>query len=280
MAEEHIKYSRKVHDRMTIGLAVYNCGYQECTPLYQWGPGVRDHYLIHYVTEGTGYYQINGTTYQIHAGDVFLVYPDREVCYWADEENPWSYAWVGFNGSDARSLLEAGGFSPDTLVQENLPGKHNILAHLRRINECYGNDLYHNTAMTGELYKTLSLFILEQKDPDLRDNSTFHDEIVQKSASYIDSHYSYPISVEDIAGAVAVSRSTLFRFFKKQLGLSPQTYLEQIRIKRACLLLMETELSIGSVARSVGYEDSMYFSKVFSKVTGQSPTRYRQEKRN
>lgn len=279
MADERIKYSRKVHDRMTIGLAVYNCGYQECTPLYQWGPGVRDHYLIHYVTRGRGYYQTNGVTYPIHAGDVFLVYPDKEICYWADGEDPWAYAWVGFNGSDARSLLEAGGFSPERLVQEDLPGKQKILENLKRINDYYGNDLYHNTAMTGELYKTLALFIKDQKDPRLQDNTIFHDEIVKKSASFIDSHYSYPISVEDIADAVSVSRSTLFRIYKKQLGLSPQTYLEQIRIRRACLLLMETELSVGSVARSVGYEDSMYFSKVFNKVTGQSPSRYRLDKR-
>lgn len=106
------KNSYKVSEKELVSLSVYNVGFQKCTPGYQWGPGIRDHYLIHYIISGSGSYIVNGNTYTLSAGDAFLVYPNTEVTYIASHKSPWEYAWVGFTGSDASIILKATDFSP------------------------------------------------------------------------------------------------------------------------------------------------------------------------
>ncbi len=76
-----------------------------------WGPGVRDHYLIHLVVAGKGVYQVNGAAYNLQEGDLFLAKPNQLITYAADETDPWEYYWVGFNGACANKLVQQTPFS-------------------------------------------------------------------------------------------------------------------------------------------------------------------------
>lgn len=105
------KNSYIVKEKELVSLSVYNVGFQSCDSLYQWGPGIRDHYLIHYIISGKGRYTVNGKVHTLTPGDVFLVYPNTEVIYQADAEDPWEYTWVGFTGSDAATILRATDFT-------------------------------------------------------------------------------------------------------------------------------------------------------------------------
>jgi YesN/AraC family two-component response regulator len=93
---------------------------------------------------------------------------------------------------------------------------------------------------------------------------------------YITANYSYGITVQDIASYVGVSRSTLFREFRKKGHASPKEYLDRFRIDRARNLLTDTQLPVGAVAASVGYDNGPYFSKAFRKYTGMTPSAFRQ----
>ena len=70
---EKYKNSYKVTEKELVSLSVYNVGFQRCDSLYQWGPGIRDHYLIHYIISGKGFYKIGKRTYELQAGGSFLV---------------------------------------------------------------------------------------------------------------------------------------------------------------------------------------------------------------
>ena len=61
---EKYKNSYKVTEKELVSLSVYNVGFQRCDSLYQWGPGIRDHYLIHYIISGKGFYKIGKRTYK------------------------------------------------------------------------------------------------------------------------------------------------------------------------------------------------------------------------
>ncbi len=67
----HYKNSYKVTEKELVSLSVYNVGFQKCDALYQWGPGIRDHYLIHYIISGKGTYRVAGQTYHLSGGDTF-----------------------------------------------------------------------------------------------------------------------------------------------------------------------------------------------------------------
>ena len=274
---ETFKVSNKVREKSMMALSVYNVGRQQCTPGYKWGPGVRDHFLIHYITGGKGTYTVGDRERPLSAGDMFIVFPGMEISYQADQEDPWSYEWVGFNGSDARALLNASDFAPDRLVMEKIAYGDRLHRSLCAVYDSYGSEFYNTVAMTGHLYGLLALLAekAEFVDP-VRDRDA---EIVRRAIAFIDSRYSYTISIEDVAHFVGVSRSTLCRMFIRYLEISPKEYLERYRIRKASALLRTTDLTVGSIATSVGYDNGLYFSKAFRRMTGQSPTECRMEAR-
>ena len=100
------KYSYKYPQRELAALNVCNTGLQRCEPGYSWGPGVRDHFLIHYVISGSGVYESDGVRRELRAGDLFLSRPDMRIFYQSSADDPWEYCWVGFHGTDAELLLE------------------------------------------------------------------------------------------------------------------------------------------------------------------------------
>ena len=269
---KNYKNSYKVTEKELVSLSVYNVGFQKCDPLYQWGPGIRDHYLIHYIISGSGYYCLKQQTYELHAGDTFLVYPNTEAVYYADEHDPWEYAWVGFTGSDASMILKATDFTPEKPFIRCTPMGDAIHRQLLHIYDARGNEFEHAVEMTGRLYTMLALFLHGATHTKTSNSANSY---VQKGIEFISSNYSYAITVEDIADYVGVSRSHLFRSFEAVLGQSPKEYLTDFRMKQACYLLEHSGLSITAIANSLGFDNSLYFSKTFHKQKGISPKEFR-----
>lgn len=100
-------------------------------------------------------------------------------------------------------------------------------------------------------------------------------DYVWLARKYIEQNYWKPtLTVTEIVKAVNLERSYLFRLFKAATGKSVLEYITSCRIERACELLKTSGLPIQSVAYSVGYNDPLYFSKVFKKATSHTPTAY------
>lgn len=266
------KNSYKATKKELFSLSVYNVGYQRCDAGYQWGPGIRDHYLIHYIISGKGTYHVNNNVYTLSAGDAFLVYPNTEVIYCADSSMPWEYAWVGFTGSDAAMILQATDFTRNTPCILSAENGAEIQRQILHIYDARGNGFEHAVEMTGRLYTTLALFIKNSHQKEAQNSASTY---VQKSIEYISANYSYPITVEDIAAYVGVSRSHLFRSFEQVMHQSPKEYLTDFQMKQACYLLEHSSLSITAIANSVGFDNGLYFSKTFHKKKGMSPKEYR-----
>ena len=92
-------------------LFVNCCGMSRTEPLHSFGPAIKPHYVIHFVLSGQGRFSIGGKEYALERGYGFLIPPDELVFYEADGGNPWTYIWVGFNGSMAEELISAMGLS-------------------------------------------------------------------------------------------------------------------------------------------------------------------------
>lgn len=107
---------------------------------------------------------------------------------------------------------------------------------------------------------------MEQASPD----------VVLEAVRYMDSHYAEPITADTLAALLNCSSRTLQRMFNKRLSLGPIDYLMQIRIDKAKELLSRTNLGLKNIAEAVGYEDSYYFSRLFKRYTGVSPSMYRE----
>ena len=265
--EASYKHSYKTGENLLNSLSVYNVGYQKCDPEYQWGPGVRDHYCIHHILSGSGCYCTGTVSKHLEEGDTFILYPGVELRYQADADKPWEYAWAGFMGADAASLIRNTEFSRETpyILKGRIPTEK-IRDGLERIYNAKGNTYEAAVAMTGEMYSLLAVFMhyAEHEEKEKAIQLTY----AEKAESYIETNYSYPITVEEIASYVGISRSHLFRSFQNYMNRSPKEYLTEYRIKQACRLLRETDLSVSAIAYSVGFENNLYFSKAFRKQKG------------
>lgn len=270
--EQDFKYSFKVPERAELSLTVYNVGFQKCAPGYGWGPGVRDHYLLHYIVSGQGNYEAEGRTFVLGPGDAFLARPDIPIYYRADREQPWEYYWVGFSGPAAPLLLAQTPFSRRTPVFHPAAGEY-LRQALLDIYKARGTDYPSAVRMAGYLQAMLSL--LMESGPK-RGGEALAD-YARQGAAFMQRNYSRTISIEDAARQAGVSRSYLYRAFQSEFDCSPSAYLTRYRIQRACQLLRHSQLSVGAVAASVGFEDPFYFSRTFRREMGVSPTEYREK---
>lgn len=266
---ENIKFSFKDTLKENTGLAVYNTGYEKCEAGHQWGPGVRDHYLVHYIASGAGSYICRGREYALREGDLFLVFPSQVVQYRAADQNPWEYYWVGFNGTDAHRMISMAGFTPDSPVLH--AGDAAIPEELMRIYHSRGNTPAADVEMAGFLHLFLAQLI-RRRDPmlPLAGSQTY----LAQALRYIQYNYAAPIGVNDIACFVGISRSQLYRAFQQEFQQSPHEYLKKHRISEACTLLRGGGLTVAEVAGSVGFNDPLYFSRVFRQIKHCTPTAY------
>ncbi len=93
--------------------------------------------------------------------------------------------------------------------------------------------------------------------------------------SHMEKHYAEDLRFEDLAAAAHLAPTTLRRLFHESFGCSPMAYLQQLRIKKAMLMLADPTRSIGDIAFAIGFNDSGYFTRIFKKETGGTPREFR-----
>lgn len=247
---------------------------QRCEGGYTWGPGIRDHYLIHYIKEGHGTYHTQAKTYSLSAGDLFLAAPGETILYMADDKDPWTYCWVGFNGLEAKALLANTEFmdSPVKHCDDETAYRLMLSIYSER-----GSEPHESLRMIGRLYLFLA-WLQQQAKGKIRHKEQLGVEHVRRACAYIANNFASPITVEEIASHVGVCRSRLYRAFRDYMDTTPTLYTTKFRMQQACLLLEETNLSVKAVAYSVGYEDPLYFSRRFKEIIGVMPSAYAGDK--
>ena len=145
------KQSFKQNYTNNIELSIFNCGLERCAPGQTWGPGIRDHYLIHLVVSGKGIFEVGGRTWEVSEGDLFFARPSQLIRYTADEQQPWEYSWVGFNGACAHKLAAQLPFTDDAPVHHT-SDPDGMRAALNNIYSSRGLQPQDEAAMVGYLY--------------------------------------------------------------------------------------------------------------------------------
>lgn len=262
----------------TLDLYLSTCGIQNCIGNHSFGPGVRNTYILHFISDGKGIFKCHGKTYHLSRGDVFLVKPDTEVYYQADENNPWSYMWVGFNGIKAAGYLATAGLEGETVTCkcENTPL---IFSYIQQMIICRHLTLANELKREAALLQIFSVLMEEYKDtlPKQERYDYPYQIYVEQAIDYIQRNFRRNIRINDLASYIGVDRSYLATIFKSVTSLSPQEYLLRYRMEQAEFLLQNKEYKVGDVAELVGYHDQLAFSKMFRRYKGLSPTEYREQ---
>lgn len=247
-------------------------GKEECLPSHTWGPGLRDSYILHYIHSGCGTFGSGEESYSLTAGQGFLIPLGTIVHYQADENDPWTYSWVGFNGLHAKPFMQRAYLCPPHLVydtgDDSQPYFESFYDDLLNARSLRNGDVISQSI----LYRLMAELISCSMEP-VSDAKPSHSKetYLNKAIGFIENNYSQKISILDIAASVGLDRTYLSSLFKIKFGVSLRTFLLEYRMNRATELLRNPELSVSDISRSVGYVDPFLFSKMFKKVTGSSP---------
>ncbi|MDP4152788.1 MAG: AraC family transcriptional regulator [Bacillota bacterium] len=252
-------------------LVYYYSGSETCRPGHAWGPGIRDHYLIHYILKGMGVLELDGHTFHLEKGDLFLIPPGIVARYEADLYDPWSYVWVGFNGFNAEKFLKKAGLNQEHPIMKY---GNDVETCIRLLADGDRKSSSRSLRAVSLLYECISLLIDNNCLTAPQVGSSSKEEYFKRAIEYINMNYSHQISVEGIAHHIGIDRKYLHSIFKEFANLSPQEYIISFRIERACELMKEGKLKINYIAHSVGYYDAFLFSKMFKKEKGISPAYY------
>jgi len=270
----------KKYVKENFEMNVDECGIEQGIPGLGYNYEVLKNAVIHYVTKGYGTFKFNGKVYNLKQGDIFILLKGMQVEYVASIDDPWEYYWIGFSGSNANEYLNRTSITNSCVAncEENskIP---QIILNMCEISKTYNPSRSDDILLLKELYSLLYALIEEFPKPFEYKDNELH-TYIQDALNFINSNYMHSITVQEIADYVNLSRSYLYKMFIKNLGISPQRYLINLRMYKATLLLKSTKLPIGEVASSVGYSDSLLFSKTFSKHFSMSPLNYRNNQVN
>ncbi|EOU1469857.1 AraC family transcriptional regulator [Clostridium perfringens] len=270
----------KKYVKENFEMNVDECGIEQGIPGLGYNYEVLKNAVIHYVTKGYGTFKFNGKVFNLKQGDIFILLKGMQVEYVASIDDPWEYYWIGFSGSNANEYLNRTSITNSCVAncEENskIP---QIILNMCEISKTYNPSKSDDILLLKELYSLLYTLIEEFPKPFEYKDKELH-TYIQDALNFINSNYMHSITVQEIADYVNLSRSYLYKMFIKNLGISPQRYLINLRMYKATLLLKSTKLPIGEVASSVGYSDSLLFSKTFSKHFSMSPLNYRNNQVN
>lgn len=239
-----------------------------------WGPGVRNCYVLHYVYSGRGIVECAGRTIAVGVGQSFLVYANVPIKYIAEKSDPWSYIWVDFDGDDTAHLLSRTGFTEEMPVSPVFP-ENEVLPLFKKVHESFGNELHMRYDSIGDFYKLYAYYLKRFPSEEGKPQVSY----MQEAVTYIKLNMHRHISVNDIAEHICVSRAHLYRIFRNGVSCSPAEFMIKCRVEGACEYLENSDLQIKEIAYSFGYDNPLYFTKVFHRVIGMTPGQYRKIKR-
>lgn len=258
-----------VNSKYTVNSSFFvtQCGYENCQPNHSFGPVTRDHNIIHFVISGKGTFEINNKKYELSQNQGFFIPTGIPAKYTSDSNEPWKYAWIGFDGDNSNRHISLKGLSTETVIF-NFSDSKKIFSTIRDLIKVYekeGNGFY----SIGKLFEIFSYI-----NPDI-DNSIFDLGVLNEIILDIENNYK-DITVEKLSKNHHLSRSQIFRIFKNKLAISPQQYIKNYRINHAADLLRRTEFSVSEIMELSGFSNLSNFSRQFKAVYTRSPREFRE----
>lgn len=226
---------------------------------------------IEYVLSGKGTVTENNRTFEVKAGDVFILHAEQYHDYWGDPEDPWVRLWVQVSGPAAPEILRAYNvanvnYIPDFDLSEDIQAIRKII-HQNSDLETVNREGPH------------LLIDLLQK---IRDELQRRKGITAKSPAerireMIDSVPDGNVTLDRIAEEFHFSKRHVNRIFRECYRVSPYEYILSRRIAIAQSLLKKTDLSVQEIADHLQFCDAAYFAEFFRKHTGMTPSHFRKK---
>lgn len=254
-------------------LTIYQIGYEKCAPDHFFGPVIRDFYVMHFLISGKGIYRVRNREYELGRGDCFLVVPNEKTFYRAQPDDPYEYFWVAFHGTGAKEILTNADFYTDNNFIYRHPEEYEtIYSLMAQMNNITDSTTKNNIRLQGFLYQLLGLMV--KKDEEY-DSSPTNVNTAERINQYVSANYQQDISIDSLARFANMHRSSLYRYMKKNFGVSPIEFVINYRLEKALFMLKNSERNTSQIAFACGFNDTACFCKAFKKKFKKTPSEAR-----
>lgn len=230
-----------------------------------------DHLVI-YCVEGAGRLFASGREWRVGEGDLIVLPAGLAHEYRAGKREPWTIYWMHLDGELAPDYLDtitAGGAPVVRLgFHERLVTEFHDLLEL----PASGYTLQAFIHAANLCKSLLSYAALLRSRGERRDD----DLSLEPLHRFMQEHLRERLTLDQLAEAAGLSRYHFVRRYRDRTGQTPMQAFLHMKVSRACYLLEMSDLPVAEVAQRFGYEDPYYFSRLFKKTVGISPTRYRE----
>lgn len=235
-------------------------------------------YIFIYCTSGKGEITIENNRTLITPNHFFIIPKNTKHEYKADDANPWSIYWFHFNGAFGKEIYNRYS-KTDSHNYNNIPFSKNIIDQFNNIFDLFNNNYLLNHIEYANL---LSLnFISSFVYHDLHSIANAHqsDNLVDSVKDFLMNNLDKNFTLDELASRFNYSKSYLHTKFKIKTGYPVLVFHKLKKVQKACEYLSYTDLSVKEISYKIGFDDPLYFSRIFKNFMGKSPRNYKKNQR-
>jgi len=234
----------------------------------------RNDYMLVYTHTGRSLARFYNNENIVNAGSVFIYKPGEEQYYGQVKNEPLCCYWVHFTGYGIPEIFRQLDLERRSIIQIGVSDSLVIMFDMM-IKEIIQKQYNYEIILSAMLLQLLHYISSKAYHQDNSNHSGKNNELINMSINYINMNYYKNITVKELAGISGLCVSRYINVFRENIGFTPKEYMIKVRLDKACEMLYNTNLSIKEIALLTGFEDQLYFSRVFKKYKKVSPTEYR-----
>lgn len=270
-------YNPNLED-LSVPLRINNCGYYRVhtTPVIETPhPEGRNDYQLLYIAAGKGHFYFKGSKEEtiVPKGNMILFRPKEPQVYYYYAEDKTEVYWVHFTGSQVEEFLDHYELPKDenvffTGISPDYPWIYNQIIRELQLQRVNYEELLR--ILLRHILLTINRYIKEQAQ-----TGTDIINDMERAAHYFRENYTKNISIEQYAAEHLMSVNWFILSFKNVMKMTPMQYILSLRIAAAKGLLENSNKNINEISDAIGYDNPLYFSRLFKKHTGYSPSQYK-----
>ncbi len=241
-------------------------------------PRGRLDFQLLYIASGKTHFFFNGTEEIVTAGHMVIYRPKEEQKYYYYGTDQPEVYWVHFTGNNVKNILRQYGIADSSHViytGTSLEYKRIFTQMIQELQIC--RESYEEYLVL--LLRQIFIMIQRQSANRPKTLGGYLENEMEAAATYFREHYNTSINIENYTASRGMSISWFIRSFKEFIGFTPMQYILSLRITNAQNLLQNTEYNVTEIADIVGYDNPLYFSRLFKKQSGISPSEFRKKVR-
>ncbi len=241
---------------------------------FTWEQGrILSEYQLNYITEGSGILETKQGKFQLKKGSLMVIFPGEWHRYKPHHTKGWVENYIGFSGKIVGTFLNHPRFNPSQPVIQ-IGEKEEVLDIILKVfNLADKEQPGFQQIVSGWIIKLLGVLVALEKQREFSGKKIA--PIIEEARFRMRNEVHENFDMETFALKHNIGYSYFRRMFKNFTGISPRQYCLQLKVMRAKELLLSTDKSVKEISYELGFDSIHYFSRLFKKKTGSSPTAFR-----